>query len=238
MTHLAGALRADLRNITRDPLLVLAAVIPLLLALLLRYGFPAATRAAAPHLQLAPHADLAVAWMLVQAPLLYGFAVGFLLLDERDENVLAAIAVTPVGKLGWLRYRVLLPCAWALVAGVAMVFAAGLVTVPPLRLLAAVGLSALEAPLVALLLASIAADKVQGLALAKASGIVVIAPFAVLLEPPLRWAAGAVPHFWVAELLVGRALSAGEFWARALLAYAVHAGALWLLLRIYLRRSG
>lgn len=236
MARMGSLLRADLRNLRRDPLLLGVVLVPLLLALVLRFGYPALARLLADRVELLAYSDLATAWMLVTSPLLFGFAVGFLLLDERDERVLAAIAVTPLGKRGWLLYRATLPVVWGTAAGFLVLWLGGSLTMSFARFLPVALLAALQAPSIALFLAAFAPNKVQGLALAKAIGILQIAPFAVLLDPPLRWAAGMTPQFWVAHLVGARHAPAPEYWGGAALALVVHLAWIAVLLRLFERR--
>jgi fluoroquinolone transport system permease protein len=237
MTRVAELLRADRRNIARDPLLLLVFAVPLALAAVVRIGFPWAVTLAAPQVALEPYAPFVVGYMLVLTPMLVGGAVGFMLLDEREEQVLAAIAVTPLGKRGWLAYRVAVPASATAVMGAAAAYLTGIEPPPVGRLLVIVVLAAVQAPLATLFLAAFAANKVQAMALAKAGTLVVIAPFAALLVTrPWQYIAGPLPQFWVAKLTLSSAAGALEFTALAAAAALVHGLALWGLARVYERR--
>lgn len=237
MTRVAGLLRADWRNVARDPLLLLVLVVPLALAGLVRAGFPWAVALAAPRVALEAYAPFVVGYTLVLTPMLVGGATGFMLLDEREEQVLAAIAVTPLGKRGWVVYRVAVPVSATALMGAAAVYLTGLEPPPVGHLLVIVVLAAVEAPVATLFLAAFAANKVQAMALAKAATLVVVAPFAALLvAPPWQYLAGALPQFWVVKLAVAPAADALAFTALATVAALVHAIALWGLARAYDRR--
>jgi fluoroquinolone transport system permease protein len=235
--RVGGLIRADLRNILRDPMLAAATILPLLLAAVLRWGFARLAAEVGAAFPLHEYADFATAWILVQAPLLIGLAVGLVLLDERDENVLAAIAVTPVGRRGWLLYRTALPTLASVLACVLVLLLAGLTAIPAARFLPVVLLAGLEAPLITLFLAAFAANKVQALALAKVAGVTVIVPFAALLDSPLRWLGAVVPHYWIAELVLAREAGAAAFWGRVAVALLVHLAVLWVLVGVYRRRA-
>jgi fluoroquinolone transport system permease protein len=237
VNRVAGLLRADRGNVVRDPLLLLVLVVPLLLAGVVRVGFPWAATLVSPGIAIEPYAPFVVGYMLVLTPLLVGGAVGFMLLDEREEQVLAAIAVTPLGKRGWLAYRLALPVIATALMGAATVYLTGLEPPPIARLLGIVALAALQAPLATLFLVAFAANKVQAMALAKAGTLVVVAPFAALLvTPPWQYLAGALPQFWVVKLVLAPP-GALAFSALATVAVLVHALALWGLVRVYDRRA-
>ena len=70
------------------------------------------------------------------------------------------------------------------------------------------------APLVALFLGAYAANKVQGFALQKALGVLLIAPFiGTLLPMPWRLLIGLVPTYWPAALLWALQDRASYAWA-------------------------
>lgn len=237
MTRVGSLLRADWRNVTRDPLLLLVAAVPLLLASLVRVGFPWAVALAAPHVALEPYAPFVVGYMLVLTPMLVGGATGFMLLDEREEQVLAAIAVTPLGKRGWLAYRVAVPVGATAAMGVAAVYLTGLEPPPVGHLPVIVVLAAVEAPLATLFLAAFAANKVQAMALAKAGTLVVVAPFAALfVAVPWQYVAGLLPQYWVVRLALASTADGLEFSTLAAIAALAHAVVLWGLARAYDRR--
>jgi fluoroquinolone transport system permease protein len=230
-------LRTDWRNVARDPLLVLVLIVPLLLAALVRVAFPWAVAVAAPYAALELYAPFLLGYVLILTPMLIGGAVGFMLLDEREEQVLAAIAVTPMGKRGWLTYRLVAPVAATAFMGVPALYLSGLEPPAPARMLVIVVLAALEAPVATLLLAAFAANKVQAMALAKAGTLVVIAPFAALfVQPPWQYVAGVLPHYWIVKLTLAPSADALAFSALVTVAALVHVAALWGLARVYGRR--
>lgn len=76
MTRVAELLRADWRNIARDPLLLLVFAVPLALAAVVRIGFPWAVALAAPRVSLEPYGPFVVGYMLVLTPMLVGAPSG------------------------------------------------------------------------------------------------------------------------------------------------------------------
>jgi fluoroquinolone transport system permease protein len=145
--------------------------------------------------------DLMGYMALLIIPYLWGTISGFLLLDQRDDGTLAALQTTPLPALTYLAYRLALP------------FLLSALTIPLLLPLTAlfrldIGdwlllalIAAPQAPLIALLLASLAQNKVQGLALMKAGGLLLMPPLvAYFLPSPWHWSLAFVPTFWPAQL--------------------------------------
>ena len=215
-----AALRAfginDLKSIRRDSLLVYMLVIPPVMVVAVRLIMPAATAYAATRfeLDLVPHYPLLLSFFFVlQLPLIFGLLVGLLILDERDDDTLTALRVTPISIRGYALYRggtaVLLSVFYVLVALLLTGIMPGMV-LPALVPLAV--LSGLMAPTCALTLATFAGNKVEGLALMKALGIFLLGPFAAYFID-LNWQLffGIFPTYWPAKAF-WVASEGGNFW--------------------------
>ena len=234
MTLIAG----DGRNVARDPMLAYMPLIPLALTLGLRLIVPRATDLLASRLDVAAYHDVVTAFLLLLTPLLVGMLAGFVLLDERDENVLLSIAVTPLGRTRFLLYRLALATALSFVLDILLV---GLLALVPLRLAALIPVALIgstEAPLLALFMATFAGNKVEGLVLAKAGGLLFLAPVAVVFLPS-GWGllAGVMPTYWVTRsFLAIHRPGLGYSWS-LLAAAAYHGALLWALARAFNRRA-
>lgn len=205
---------ADGRLVWRDPLLAWVLLMPLGMALLLRILVPMATEAllASGGFDLAPYYPLIMGGYLMTAPGIVGMVIGFLLLDERDARTLMALRVTPLPIRHYLAYRITLP----LVAGTLTTLAGyPLVGVTPLPLLSLVPIAmaaGLWAPLLALVLATAAPNKVAGFAVMKSLNSINLLPIAAFFLPlPIQFAAGVLPPYWPMRALWSAA--AGESFA-------------------------
>ena len=209
----------DSRLILRDSFLRMMAAMIVLIALGLRLGLPPLT-GYLDGLGLLPGAmgtepashyfPLALAYFsLFDGPLLVGFIFGFVVLDEKEDRTLDAMAVTPVALVDYMLWRSLL--SWTLGFGVTlaqMLFIGhalqpGMDTAALPGLIPLIGLCALAglgAPLFMLFLAATASDKVQGFAMAKFIGIggllILVGWF---LPSPLDWLPAPFPPYLVAK---------------------------------------
>ncbi|MEX2621484.1 MAG: hypothetical protein WD250_14810 [Egibacteraceae bacterium] len=205
MNALAAYASADLRSVWRDPFTRLLLAGPLLLVVIVRLAEPVVARWAAAEagVRAADHHAVAAAFLLLMVfPFLVGSLMGLLILDQRDEGVLTALRVTPVSLRGYTAYRSVL--AMTLTGGTLLIAlpASGLLTVALAATLPAIALSALLAPLPALLLAGLATNKVEGMAVLKAMGLPLFSPLlAGIVDAPWRWVFAVVPTFWPAETL-------------------------------------
>jgi fluoroquinolone transport system permease protein len=238
VSRVATFVGVDVRRIARDPMLLLLVAVPLLLALVLRFTLPDLLALLPPAVDRATTALVISAIMLLMAPLTFGLVIGLMLLDERDEGILTAIAVTPVGTRRFLLLRLTVPAMWAFALATVLVPIIGLVHVPTARLTGASSLAALEAVLIALLLGGLARNKVEGMALGKVVNVIFFIGAAVAWLPaPWHWSGAIVPSYWPMRLLLSSDAPAAWFAALLIAGGVVHASALVLLLRFFERRS-
>lgn len=196
--------RADRQGMLRDPLLRGLLIVPLGLAIAARWIFPTMIGRIGDLLAidlLALYPQIAGAVLTLLPPVITGAVVGFLLLDQRDERTLLALRVTPLPLSMFLAYRLAAPMILSLLMTIITLLAAGVA--PSLFAILTVALaSAPLAPMLALFFGVFAENKVQGFALQKGMGLVMMAPLAALFLPP-DWdlLLGIAPTYWPAALL-------------------------------------
>ena len=203
-----AALRAfgvnDLKSIKRDSLLVYMLVIPPIMVLAVRLVLPWLTNRVSESFgfDLVPYYPVLLSFFFVlQLPLVFGLLVGLLILDERDDDTLTALRVTPVSTTGYTLYRV---GTAALLSTTYIILALPLTGLIPPGLMPAVVpvaiLSGLLAPFFGLVLATLASNKVEGLALMKALGIFLLGPLAAyFIGSDWQLLAGILPTYWPAK---------------------------------------
>ena len=134
---------------------------------------------------------------LMTAPGIVGMVIGFLLLDERDAHTLTALRVTPLSIRGYLAYRLTMPLLLATASTMLGYVLIGFAPLPFSALLAISAVGALSAPLLTLVLATAAPNKVAGLAVVKVlNGLNLLPVAAFFLPMPLQYVAGIIPTYW------------------------------------------
>ncbi|WP_221567416.1 hypothetical protein [Alkalihalobacillus sp. TS-13] len=198
----------DLKNIKRDLVLLMSMFAPLILAALLKFGFPPLERLVVTNFQvsLASYFPLMVVTCLLVTPFTVGMLSGFLILDERDEQILSYLSITPVSKSHFILYRLLFPVVICiLTAGFLLYVNAWVIS---LWKLAALLILSLEAPIIALMMAVFADNKVEGLALGKVISISVTAPIVgFFIHSGWKWIGLVFPPFWIAEVFFANSTS-------------------------------
>jgi fluoroquinolone transport system permease protein len=202
---------ADSRMLWRDPLLGWILALPIALALLLRPLIPGAQEAllAGAGFDLTPYYPLVMGGYLMTAPGMVGMVIGFLFLDERDARTLTALRTTPLSMRHYLAYRVALPLLLGTISTLIGYPLTGLTPLSLPSLLPIVVVSSFSAPLLALVLAVSAPNKVAGFAVVKVLNAVNLLPIVAYFVPrPLQFAAGVFPTYWPMRALWSAA--AGE----------------------------
>jgi fluoroquinolone transport system permease protein len=195
----------DAKSIGRDALLRWIILLPILIALITRWFLPILLQQVESiiEIELLPYYPPLMAYMLLLlVPNLIGFVTGFLLLDQRDDRTLFALQVTPLSLKGYLIYRLTMPVILSFLLTLIVLPLSGLVPLDwPLLLVAALS-AAPMAPIFALALAALSQNKVQGFALMKVSGIVLLPPLAAyFIQSDWQLLLGLVPTYWPAKTL-------------------------------------
>lgn len=197
----------DLRNMMRDSLMKWMVFIPIVYAFMVRFITPpvADWLLRDYNFDLSPYYHLVLAFMIVLAnPVVFGFVIGMLLLDERDDDTLTALRVTPLPMLGYAIYKLTWPTILGYVLTLLGLWLAGLTPdpIPWLAWILACFPAALLTPWTALLMAAFAKNKVEGFAMIKSlGGSILLFPIAAWFIPmPWRWLVGILPTFWPAQV--------------------------------------
>ena len=225
----------DTRNVARDPMLRWVVILTPAFGVFLRFALP--PMATALHARFG--FDLVTYYPLVMSLLplvvvgMVGTVVGFLLLDQRDDQTMTALLVTPLSLGDYLRYRLTGLTLLAVAFSCMTVPLAGLTETTVWQVVVTSIVAAPLAPVYALFLGSFAGNKVQGFALAKIMGIVLV-PCIVAYSVTAPWQSpfGLVPHYWpmkvywlFEERAVGSALVhavIGLVWQAAVLTLLLH----------------
>ena len=193
----------DLRNVARDEMLRWMALIPLLIAVVVRYGWPIVVAQLQTRFQfdLLPYQTMLISYIVIASPIVFGVVIGFLLLDERDEGSLIALQVTPLTLTNYLAYRLGMPVILTMILLIVSLPLAGINTFSLAKLLLLAVVTAPLAPMLAIFLAAFASNKVQGFALMKGGGILFLLPIvAYFVDARWQWLIGLFPTYWAPKL--------------------------------------
>jgi fluoroquinolone transport system permease protein len=232
----------DLRNIGRDSGISWMIFLPLLTGLLVRWGAPALDVYVQANyaFDITPYYPPLLGYFFIGlAPMVFSVLIGFVLLDEQDDNTLTALQVTPLSLYGYLAYRIIFPIILTIIMVPFLFPFSRLSTLSgPESLLAAVAAAPI-APMFALYLASVAQNKVQGFALMKLSGLILLLPvFAYFTAPPLEYLFGLVPTYWPIKVywLLETGGSFSSVWPFILVSWLYQGALIWLLAKRFYKK--
>lgn len=176
-------------------------------------------------------------FFLMVIPMMMGMVYGFILLDERDGGIITAISVTPTGKTGYLKLRMGIPTVLSFIFILLFLLLLNLNgSLNLVQLMVVSAIVAFQALILLLFLGAFAANKVMGMAISKAFGILLMGPLLdYTLPSPLNWSGAYSPLFWA-----GRSLLAGttaSFWLYAAITFVFQTLLLWILFTKFRARS-
>lgn len=141
--------------------------------------------------------------LALMTPLMYGFIVGFSILDDRDDNILISISTTPLSFDLFILVKLVMAYV-ATVLSTTIVFlilrfAWGFFL--PIHVIVLLAItSSFATPFFVLLINIAAKNKVEGFAIVKALGIFVIFPIASLFFSDWKeWLFVVAPQYWAAK---------------------------------------
>ena len=207
---------SDLRLIWRDGFLLsfLIFVMPLA-ALGLHWLAPYVGGLVAQWVELEPYYGLILANAVIAGePVMLGFVVGLLFVEERDEGTLLALQSSPLSLRIFLGYRLVAAMMLNIVLTVIGIELANLVTVSWLELVASAALASLAIPIIALVYAAFIKNKVQALMLLKPVQIWGGLPTLLYFVPePWNWIASVPgPVYYPMRLFWTAAEGQAEWW--------------------------
>ena len=191
-THVIRAMRVmapnDVRLIWRDGFFLSFIVLVTPLASLgLHWLIPFVGDLVAQWVELEPYYGLILGNVVVAGqPVLLGFVIGVLFIEERDEGTLLALQASPLSLRSFLGYRLVMAMVLNVLLTMIAVLLANLVSISWLELLASATLASLAVPIVALVYVVYIKNKVQAL---------------MILKPVQIWGGAARPALFRAYAL-------------------------------------
>lgn len=201
LTHL----KADIRQIGRDPIMVILFFVPFFIFIVFRL----LTLLLIPWIAKKTGFDFTLyngylaSVAVIVTPQLMGTVTGFLMIDERDENIVTLMSVIPTGYKGYIINRMTMLFATCVAyTFISFFILKAFVNVGLLKLILLSLLAGVEGIIIGLLLLMIAKDKVQGLTCSKGMGVFAFFALADILN--IDWAvfiSSLTPFYWISKIV-------------------------------------
>jgi fluoroquinolone transport system permease protein len=241
-TALAAFGRNDIRGTYREPLLVMIVLAPVIWTtgvsiltplftemLSERYGF-----------DLVPYYPLVLtAFLLLTSIIIVGGLAAMLVLDELDAGTLSALRVTPVPLAAFFAYRAGTVMVVTALYVVATMSFSGILEPGLFPALIPIGLlSGLSAVVTLLLIVAVASNKIQGIAMIRALGMLIagLPCLPWFIDSAWNLAFGVLPPYWAAKAF-WVASDHDVWWPYLVVGVVYNLIMAWLLFRRFLAKS-
>ena len=230
----------DSKYIRRDDMSIMLLIAPVLLGIATRWVIPYIFQGIGYLIgeDILPYITPIMGYMLlILMPLFCGMIIGLLLLDHVDDHTIQGIQVSPVSMSAYMAYRLATPMAFSLLMTLLVYPISGLQPIDFLSLLGCALLAMPFAPLLALIFATIAENKIQGMVVMKASGGILILPvLAYFLTSNWKFIVAIVPTFWPGQFYWMSLAGDPNRWIIFVLGMGIETGLIILFRNIWLKK--
>jgi fluoroquinolone transport system permease protein len=220
----------EFKTILRDPLNLFMLIYPLFMLGFVGWLIPAILLRSGIDSQSPEYAlSLLLLFLLILAigGFISGVILGFSLLENKDEQTIKAIAVSPITVSGYTLFKTIYSFWFGVVGNFIMLFGMkylfgdtfsfafgdlsfGLAAIRDFDIIMFSLVSSLITPTAGALMAAIAKNKIEGFALMKSGGIVFMIPILIMLNAFGDWKQfilGIAPNFWAVKGFYNLALN-------------------------------
>lgn len=242
MSALAAFGRNDLRGTYRDPLLVMLVIAPVIWTVGVAVFTPMVTDMLAERydFDLVPYYPLVLtAFLLLTSIIIAGGLAAFLVLEEVDAGTLAALRVTPVPLSTFFGYRAGTVMAVTTMYVIATLSFSGILEPGLIPALLPIGMVAgLSAVVTLLLIVAVAGNKIQGIAMVRALGMLIagLPCLPWFIDSAWNLAFGVLPPYWAAKAF-WVASAHGTWWPYLLGGVAYNLAIAWPLFRRFVAKN-
>ena len=186
----------ELKNIIRDKMYAFFLVYPVIISVVSYFLIPYLY-------DLNPLAsDITFLGLLLMNSFIFGVVTSFTLLDDQDDNVLLSLKITPISVKLYVLFKLLMSYIFGIISTLLMLLSVDYFAQTNLiDLLFILILAPMQGPILAMLIASISRNKVEGFVIMKLSGLILMVPIAALFLTDWKELLISIfPGFWTARL--------------------------------------
>lgn len=217
-----------LKLILQDRMLLAVGLAPLLSGIAIRYAVPlvedSLVRLTGTEAVLPPYYALFDLFFACLTPAMFCFIAAMVMLKERDDHIDRYLSATALGRNGYFISRIVLPAtsAFGVTAILLPMFHLTLLTAGETLSLSVTG--TLQGIIIGLLVVTISSNKLEGMAVAKLSSLMMLGAVIPYFVPaPFSFGFSFLPSFWMGHAMAERSLlsllpsiAAARVWIAAL----------------------
>lgn len=187
--------KTDIRNILRDPSLLIICVVPFIILAMLRWGYPLLVTFWP---EAVIYKDLGMAMFCITGAVMPGIAIAFAILDEKDQNLDKVLHILPVSYQSITIIRMLVVFLFAFFSAFLLLLFSNITQASTIEKLLLSLLTAALAPILASVPAFYANNKIEGATMTKLLNFLIILPMPAFLFPGLwGWFLMLIPSWWI-----------------------------------------
>ncbi len=188
-------IKTDLKNILRDPSLLIMCFVPFIMLAVLRWGYPALLTIWP---EISDYSTLILAMFCITGSIMPGIAIAFAMLDEKDQNLHVVLQVLPVSFKTITFYRMGIIYGFGFLTSLLLLSLSGMEKYSFMHTLLLSVLTAATAPIMALTPAFFAANKIDGATFTKALNFIIMLPIPAFLFPGIwNYFFMILPAWWI-----------------------------------------
>lgn len=193
----------------RDMMLAAACVAPLLIGLAFRFAIPflenVITEKISAEGMLTPFYTVFDLFLVSITPVFYCFIAAMVILEERDDCIMSALYVSPLGRGGYIFSRVGIPGIISFCVAEGMIFVFSLTEIPLFEQILLALCGTLQGIVVAILVVTLSSNKLEGMAVTKISGLLIMVGIVPWFVPEnLQYVFWIFPSFWMGQAMWSR----------------------------------
>ena len=205
MKHTVKLFQIGLKQISKDGMLIVLIPAPFLAGIFFKLAIPFFNTVLTSEFSfpLTAWYGLADGMLICLAPLFTAMISAFLLLEERDEGLNAFYQITPAEGYSYLAARIGLPMTGAFIITIIVAAAFNLSSLSFGVILSSSLISSFTSIFLAMMIVSVAGNRVEGLALSKLMGISFLGLILIWFIPaPYSYFMAFLPSFWIGKILM------------------------------------
>lgn len=212
-------LKNDLKLIRRDKMLAYMFIMPIMVLVIFRILVDQLQD----NLQFQAILPSFLGLTFILIPMFFGFMLGFIFLDEKDDNVLATLRIIPITPEAFIFYRMILGFGFTFIFTLFAPLALDVVELNWIETILVSFMVAFEAPALAFLISMRANNKVEGLAMFKIFGFLTMIPFAsAFITSDWQYLFGLIYTYWPIKFIEIIATNAPNQWIIYLVGISYH----------------
>ena len=169
---------SEIKKWIREPLTRVIIFYPLIFGLIGRYLLPYIEENTGFVIEY--YADVIIVALSLMMPMVFGALIGFSILEDRDDNVLPAIKVTPLGLEKFMLFRLTIIFLCSIAACIFVILFSDIANFKLTEVIAVSILASLSAPATGLFINAFAKNKIEGFAVMKGFGALIFFPIIAL----------------------------------------------------------